>query len=91
MKDIIKKGDQFIAKEEGELIAEISVVPAGSDQLIVDHTFVSEERRGEGIGEKLIKEVVQFARNEGKTIIPLCSFTKSVIDRNENHQDVLAK
>ncbi len=89
MRNIVKEGDQFVMKEEGNRIAEISIVPSGSDQLIVDHTFVSEAHREEGNGEKLVEMVVQFAREKNKKIVPLCSFTKSVMEQNEAYQDVL--
>ncbi|MFD2923358.1 GNAT family N-acetyltransferase [Halobacillus naozhouensis] len=89
MRNIAKEGDQFVMKEDGNRIAEISVVPSGSDRLIVDHTFVSEAHREEGNGEKLVEKVVQFAREENKKIIPLCSFTKNVMEQNEAYHDVL--
>ncbi|WP_079525336.1 GNAT family N-acetyltransferase [Halobacillus hunanensis] len=89
MRNILKEGDQFVMREEGNRIAEISVVPSGSDRLILDHTFVSEAHREEGIGEKLVERVVEFAREENKKIIPLCSFAKSVMEQNKAYQDVL--
>ena len=36
--------------------------------IIIDHNFVSEELTGQGVGKLLLKEMVDFARNEGKKL-----------------------
>ncbi|MGG0237463.1 GNAT family N-acetyltransferase [Bacillus rhizoplanae] len=66
-------------------------VPTGEEKIIVDYTFVSDNLRDQGVGEALVKRIVEFAREEEKVIIPLCPFAKSQIERNEAYHDVLAK
>ncbi|QHA93129.1 GNAT family N-acetyltransferase [Bacillus sp. N1-1] len=92
MKEIKKSENKFFVGENPDApLAEIHWVHTGSKQMIVDHTYVSEELRGEGIGEALVERVVSYAREEGKKIIPLCPFTKSRINQHEEYQDVLAE
>jgi uncharacterized protein len=59
------------------------------DRLIIDHTFVSDELRGQGVAGKLVEKVVQFARTEGKKILPTCSYAKEKIKKTKEYRDVL--
>lgn len=88
----IKKGNNkfFVGESQEEPLAEIHFVPTGAKKLIVDHTYVSEELRGQKVGEALVRQMVMFAREEEKKIIPLCPFAKGQIDRYKEYQDVLA-
>jgi len=91
MKQIIKEKNRFYIEEAGQMIAEITFVETGTERLIIDHTFVSEQLRGKGIAEALVEEVVRLAREEKKKIIPLCPFAKSQFDKKFDYHDVLAK
>jgi predicted GNAT family acetyltransferase len=71
--------------------AEIHYVPTGNDIIIVDHTFVSDRLRGQGVGQELVRKVVQFARKDGIKIMPLCPFAKSQFDQHKDYDDVLLK
>lgn len=87
----IKSGERkfYIGDDENNPLAVITYVEVGPTQLIIDHTEVSDELRGEGIAGKLVEHVVDFARKEDKKIIPLCPFAKSYIEKHEELQDVL--
>lgn len=82
------KGSFFIEKN-GDVKAEMTYSKAGSDKIIIDHTEVSDELRGENVGKKLVEHAVNFARENKLKVIPLCPFAKSVIERDESLQDVL--
>lgn len=87
----IKQGENkfYVGDNQEDSLAEIHFVPTGATKLIVDHTYVSDELRGQRVGEALVKRIVTFAREERKQIIPLCPFAKSQIDQHEEYQDVL--
>ncbi|MFC4556769.1 GNAT family N-acetyltransferase [Virgibacillus kekensis] len=89
----IKKGDNkfYAGEDEQDPKAEITFQPSGENEIIVDHTYVSEELRGEGVAGKLVDKVVAYARGEGKKIYPTCEYTRSKLERNTNYHDVLAK
>ncbi|MEQ8239955.1 MAG: GNAT family N-acetyltransferase [Cyclobacteriaceae bacterium] len=82
------KGSFFI-KKEGKRIAEMTYSLAGSDRIIIDHTYVGEELRGQGVGDKLVRKAVDFAREKSMSIIPLCPFARSVFNKNNELRDVL--
>lgn len=82
------KGSFFIA-EDDKVMAEITYSKAGDTKIIIDHTEVSDELRGENVGKALVQHLIEYARNQELKVIPLCPFAKSVIERDESLQDVL--
>lgn len=88
--DIKQDNNRFVVVKDSEELGFISYVPNG-DVLTVDHTEVSPQLEGQGMGKKLVEQVVQYARDEGKTIDPQCPFAHSVIEKTPEFQDVLAK
>lgn len=90
--EILKKENRFLVNDkEGNMVAEITYMPSGDSQITIDHTYVSESLRGQGIAGKLIESVVQEAREQGYKIVPLCSYAKAVFERKSEYRDVLAE
>ncbi|CZQ85525.1 acyl-coa n-acyltransferase [Trichococcus palustris] len=74
---------RFYKNDDNEnLIGEITYSVAGSSMIIIDHTFVHDDYRGQGIAAQLVDRVVEMARDENKKIIPLCPFAKGMFERN---------
>ena len=67
----------------------ISYSSTGSGIIIIDHTEVNPDFKGKGIGKLLVFEIVKFARENSIKIIPLCTFAKSVFDKEVEFRDVL--
>ncbi len=78
------------AAGEGDDRAELTYAPAGiQNSLIFDHTYVPEHMRGQGVAEKLVDHAVAFARAEGKTVVPACSYVRALFDRHpERYGDI---
>ena len=62
---------------------------AGEDKIIIDHTEVKPGNEGKGFGKKMVLKAVEYAREKGIKIIPLCPFAKSVFDKTPEIRDVL--
>ena len=88
----IKKGEKgfYVGDNEVESLAKIEFEPNGDD-IIIDHTFVSQQLKGHNVARQLLETVVDFAREENKKIIPVCSFAKAEMNKNEDYKDVLHK
>lgn len=67
----------------------MSYTLAGKSTIIIDHTEVNNEYRGQNIGKRILMEVINYVRENKIKIIPLCPFAKSVFDRTEEIRDVL--
>ncbi|TDL98069.1 N-acetyltransferase [Macrococcus brunensis] len=68
--------------------AMMTYVPNGDDKIVIDHTEVSDELQGQGIGRKLVEAAVKYARDNNKKIVPVCSYAKKVLEENKGYQDV---
>lgn len=87
-KDDSLKG-MFYMEQNDEIVAEMTYVWAGTSQIIIDHTEVNESLKGQGAGKQLLSKAVEFARNQGIKILPLCPFAKSVFSKVPEYRDVL--
>jgi len=81
----------FSIRVDGKRAAELTYSVAGTDKIIIDHTQVSDVLRGTGAGLALVKAAVDWARNMGYGVIPLCPFAKATIQKHPELQDVLLK
>jgi predicted GNAT family acetyltransferase len=79
----------FYISINGSRKAEMTYVMSGADKMIIDHTEVSSDMEGKGIGKQLLDRAVGFARENKIKILPLCSFAKSMFEKTSNYNDVL--
>ena len=59
------------------------------DRIVYDHTIVPSELGGKGVGSALVKHALDYARSEGKKVVPTCSFVASYINKHAEYQDLL--
>lgn len=87
----IKQGEnRFYIAGNGKDLAEITYrLEEAAGQLVIDHTHVSEDLRGQGAGEKLVRAVVDKAREENLKIVPVCSYAAHQFEKHEEYADVL--
>ena len=83
-----KKGYFYITVND-KIEAKMTFVFAGENKIIIDHTEVNPGNNGKGFGKKMVRKAVEFAREKGITILPLCPFAKSVFDKTPEFSDVL--
>lgn len=55
-----------------------------------NHTIVPDALGGQGVGKSLAKYALEYARENGKKVIPSCSFVDNYITKNPEYQDLLA-
>lgn len=85
-----EKNGVFEIYEDDVKAGEMTYTWAGTDKFIIDHTGVDEAFNGKGFAKQLVIAGVEYARENGKKVIPLCSYAKATIARNAELQDVLA-
>lgn len=83
------KNGYFYIDVNGNTEAKMTFVFAGEDKIIIDHTEVNPGNEGKGFGKKMLARAVEYAREQGIKIIPLCPFAKSVFDKVPEFRDVL--
>ncbi len=70
-----------------ERLAEITWTMLG-DVMVVDHTFVSEKLRGQGVAKQLLDRAVAYARENNYKIEPVCSYVITAFKRYPEYDDV---
>jgi predicted GNAT family acetyltransferase len=88
--EIDARGGAFTIVREGKRIAELTYVRSGESVIVINHTFVDQSLRGQGIARKLLDAAVVWARTNQVRIIPECSYARVVFARDASVRDVLA-
>ena len=58
-------------------------------EMIITHIGVPRPLEGRGIGSALAKAGLEYAREAGLTVVPVCSFARAYMDRNPEYQSLL--
>ena len=82
---------RFYVGEAEQPKAEMIYRKDARNNIIIEHTEVSDELRGKNIGFQLVKASVEYARAHNVKILPLCPFAKSVFDKKPEFDDVRIK
>lgn len=86
-KQLESKG-MFFVEVDGNLLAEMTYTMPAIDKMIIEHTEVSDELRGQNAGYQLVQAAVAYARTHNIKIIPLCPFANAVFKKKPEFADV---
>lgn len=86
-----QNGVFFILSEQGERLAEMTYFWNNPHCFSIDHTFVDNTLRGQGIAKLLFERAIAFAREQNAKIIPICSYAVVMFQRDASARDVLAE
>ncbi len=81
----------FDLESNGKAIGYLSYSLSGDATMIVDFVEVDPALRGKAMGERLVGAAVEWARANGRQIVPHCSYARAVIARTVAYHDVLKK
>lgn len=57
--------------------------------ILFPHTEVPSAFEGKGVGSKLVRTALDYAREHSQAVMPVCPFFASYIKRHEEYQDLL--
>lgn len=80
---------KFFIEQDGTVIAKMTYSVPQAGQMVIRHTEVKEELRGQDLGHALVVEAVAYARQHNIKIVPVCRFAKAVFEREPDYSDVL--
>lgn len=80
----------FVAERDGRTLGEMDYSRPQADLMIIEHTEVSGEARGLGVGRMMLDAAVAWARREHAHIMPLCPYARSVFAKDASIRDVLS-
>ncbi|MGN4123927.1 GNAT family N-acetyltransferase [Lysinibacillus sphaericus] len=77
----------FVFEQEGERLAEITWQQKGQ-VMVMDHTYVSDKLRGQGVAKKLLDRAADYARENGYKMEAVCSYVVAAFDKSDAYNDV---
>jgi predicted GNAT family acetyltransferase len=78
---------RFELEEEGQVGFLTYIQRDG--RIVFTHTIVPPELEGRGIGSRIVKEGLAYARAQGLRVVPQCSFVRGYIERHEEDGDLV--
>lgn len=78
----------FLQDSSGKMVAEVTFPELADHVVNINHTFVDESLRGQGIAGKLLEAAAQKLQNEGKKAYPTCSFAVKWFEAHPEYSDL---
>ena len=85
--NILFDKNRFYMGDPDHPVAKITFSQVKDGQIEVDHTFVDDSLRGQGIAGQLVDAVAQHAREQGLKVSATCSYAHKVLQR-EAYRDI---
>ena len=73
----------------GEQLAKVQYI-LGSSEIIFTHTEVPEAFEGQGIAGKIAKVALDYAKDSGMRVRPMCPYIAAYIKRHPEYQSITA-
>ena len=80
---------RYTGERAGTEIAFAEIDPVGADALLIKHTEVSKAEEGKGYGSALVRSLLDYARAQGKKVIPVCPYAAAFIRKRPEYQDLV--
>ncbi len=77
----------FYINDNDKKVAELTY-SLEDDVMTIDHTEVHPSKEGKGLGTKMVKHSVEFARENNRKINPLCPFAEVLFDKHDDWNDL---
>ncbi|AVK95233.1 N-acetyltransferase [Lysinibacillus sphaericus] len=77
----------FVYKQDGEQLAEITWKQEGQ-VMVMDHTYVSDKLRGQGVAKKLLDRAADYARENNYKMVAVCSYVVATFEKSDAYDDV---
>ncbi|MGK4117821.1 GNAT family N-acetyltransferase [Lysinibacillus capsici] len=77
----------FLNEQAGEKLAEITWQQNGS-VMVMDHTYVSDKLRGQGVAKQLLDQAASYARENGYKMKAICSYVVAAFEKSDAYNDV---
>ena len=82
--DLKKEQNRIYAEDKNrKTIAEVTFYEIESGVFNIDHTFVDNSLRGQGIGSQLVKEAVNTIREKGAKVKATCPFASKWLEEHQ--------
>ncbi len=71
------------------LLAEVTFPDADQNTVNINHTFVDDSLRGQGVAGQLLEAAANQLRSQGKKAVPTCSYAVAWFEKHPEYGDLL--
>ncbi len=79
----------FASNDTGVLLAEVTFPNRDEKRVNVDHVFVDESLRGQGIAGELMKLAYDYIKGRNLLIVAKCPYAIAWFKKNPKYQDIV--
>ncbi|MFU0833517.1 MAG: N-acetyltransferase domain-containing protein [Oscillospiraceae bacterium] len=79
----------YSVDQNHKVVAEVTFPEIRDGIVDINHTFVDDSLRGQGVASRLLEETAKILRTEGKRAVLTCSYAKSWFARHKEFSDIL--
>jgi uncharacterized protein len=79
----------YAVNEAGVLLAEVTFPNRDEKRVNVDHVFVDESLRGQGIAGELMMLAYDYLKGRNLLIVAKCPYAIAWFKKNPNYQDIV--
>ena len=82
----------YSVDENGELMAETTLVFKANGEVDIDHTYVNPILRGKGVAGKMMKVVAEYLSKKSLKATATCSYANTWLKRHrESYSDIISE
>ena len=85
----IERNRIALYSSEVRLLAEITFPEQPDGTVSINHTFVDDSLRGQGIAGQLVQKTAELLRSDGRKACPTCSYAVKWFEKNPGYNDIL--
>lgn len=88
--ELIYESNRIYGRNDtGELIAEVTFPTIDATTVDIDHTFVDQSLRGQGVANQLLLAAAEHIRAQGKKAVLTCSYAVRWFETHPEHSHLL--
>ena len=80
---------EFVLRVDGQRLGTLDYTLPEAGVMRIEYVEVSPELRGTGLGRQLVAAAVDWAREGGLKIVPICGYARAVITRDPSMSALL--
>lgn len=83
--------DRIEGMQEDQMLAQVTFPSVDDATVDINHTFVHDSLRGQGIAGQLMEEAAREIRSQKKSAVLSCSYAVAWFQKHPEYQDILKK
>lgn len=73
---------EFVLRVDGQRLGSLDFTRPDAGVMRIEYVEVAPELRGTGLGRQLVQAAVDWARDGGLKVVPICGYARAVMTRD---------